>query len=58
MGNFPQAFSHVALVNTAHILSRANETGRAAVDVVSAVHRCASDERASVPRRQVASPLS
>ena len=27
VGNFPQAFSHVALVNTAHLLSGAGETG-------------------------------
>ena len=31
VGNFPQAFSHVALVNTALNLSRTPEAGRAAL---------------------------
>ena len=39
VGNFPQAFSHVALVNTAHNLGAASETGGAALRQQAATRR-------------------
>jgi len=44
LGNFPQAFSHLALVNTAYNLSAAPER--------PAWHRCDGPEREAAPPHQ------
>jgi GH15 family glucan-1,4-alpha-glucosidase len=39
VANFPQAFSHISLVNTAHNLARATKTSGAAFRVIDAQER-------------------
>jgi hypothetical protein len=55
VGNFPQAFSHIALVNTAHNLVLASKMHEARPAYTPGTRTCARQE-ACPPRRQIRHP--